>query len=179
MPYTWQSTIGFQTQFGARWGVEADLTHWKGENFARQRDPNLVFNPATGYNVHADGSDRPDPKFGKIQWLESSGEADYAAISSGITKRYADNWQAGLTYTYMLYMNDNTTNFQFEGTNPFDPDAEWARSTDFQRHTLRMNALWRLPWDFNIAGAYFFGSGNYYATTFAPRRSAPWAPIAT
>ena len=51
MPYTWQSTIGFQTQFGARLGVEADLTHWKGYNFARQRDPNLFFNPLTGYNI--------------------------------------------------------------------------------------------------------------------------------
>ncbi len=175
MPYTWQSTIGFQTQFGARLGVEADLTHWKGENFARQRDPNLFFNPLTGYNLNPSAG-RPDPKFGKIQWLESTGEADYAAISSGVTKRYADNWQAGLTYTYMLYMNDNTTNFQFEGTNPFDPDAEWARSTDFQRHTLRMNALWHLPWDVNIAGAYFFGSGNYYATTFS---AAPFGAVGT
>ena len=67
----------------------------------------------------------------------------------------------------MLFMNDDTTGFQFEGNNPFDPDAEWARSTDFQRHTLRLNGIVRLPWDINVSGAYFFGSGNYYSTTFS------------
>ena len=166
MPYTWQSSIGFQTQVGTRWGFEADLTHWKGYNLARQRDPNLRFNPATGYNF-SPATGRPDPKFGQIQWLESKGRADYAALQSGITKRYASNWQASLTYTYMFFFNDDTTNFQYQGNNPFDPEAEWARSTEFQRHTLRLNGLWRGPLGINLSGAYFFGSGNYYQTTYA------------
>ncbi|MGE0814434.1 MAG: carboxypeptidase regulatory-like domain-containing protein [Vicinamibacterales bacterium] len=167
MPYTWQSTIGFQRQLGERFGVDADLTHWKGYNFARQRDPNLAFNPATGYNLPPTAANRPDPKFGKIQWLESTGHADFAAISSGLNKRYSNNWQAGVTYTYMLFMHDDTTNFQYEGNNPFDPDAEWARSQEFQRHTLRVNGIYHLPFDINLSGAYLFGSGNYYQTTIA------------
>ncbi len=166
MPSTWQSIIGFQGQLGPRLGIEADLTHWKGYNFARQRDPNLFFNPATGYNRNP-AQGRPDPAYGQIQWLESSGHADYAAISSGITRRYANNWQAGMTYTYMLFAHDDTTNFQYQGNNPFDPDADWARSTEFQRHTLRFNGIWKLPYDLSVSGAYLFGSGNYYATTYA------------
>ena len=151
MPYTWQSMLGFQTQVGSEWGLEADLTHWKGYNFGRQRDPNLFFDPATGYN-RPPGQGRPDPKFTRIQWLESNGKADYAAISSAVSRRYKNNWQASATYTLMLFMNDNTTGFQSEANNPFDPEAEWARSTDFQRHTLRLNGIWRLPYDFSIAG---------------------------
>ncbi|MEZ5292638.1 MAG: hypothetical protein R2745_16270 [Vicinamibacterales bacterium] len=174
MPYTWQSTIGFQKQLGERFGVDADLTHWKGYNFARQRDPNLAFNPATGYNLPPTAANRPDPKFGKIQWLESTGHADFAAISSGLNKRYANNWQAGVTYTYMLFMHDDTTNFQYEGNNPFDPDAEWARSQEFQRHTLRFNGIYHLPFDINLSGAYLFGSGNYYQTTIA---ATPYGPV--
>jgi hypothetical protein len=166
MPYTWQSTFGFQTQVGTGWGVEGDVTHWKGHNFARQRDPNLFFNPATGYNRNPNQG-RPDPKFTRIQWLESNGAAEYAAFSSALTRRYRNNWQASVTYTLMFFMNDNTTGFQFEGNNPFDPDAEWARSTEFQRHTLRLNGIWRLPFDMTVSGGYFFGSGNYYATTIA------------
>ncbi len=166
MPSTWQSIIGFQGQLGPQLGIEADLTHWKGYNFARQRDPNLFFNPATGYNRNP-AQGRPDPAYGQIQWLESNGSADYAAISSGITRRYANNWQAGMSYTYMLFAHDDTTNFQYQGNNPFDPDAEWARSTEFQRHTLRFNGIWRLPYDMSVSGAYLFGSGNYYATTVA------------
>jgi hypothetical protein len=166
MPSTWQSIIGFQKQIGSQIGVEADLTHWKGYNFARQRDPNLFFNPATGYNRNP-AQGRPDPNYGQIQWLESNGSADYAAISSALTRRYANNWQASMTYTYMLFANDDTTNFQYQGNNPFDPDAEWARSTEFQRHTLRFNGIWRLPYDMSVSGAYLFGSGHYYATTVA------------
>ena len=79
MPHTWQSSVGFQTQFGPRWGLDADLTHWKGYNFARQRDPNLAYNPENGYNLAPTPANRPDPKFGQIQWLESTGKADYLA----------------------------------------------------------------------------------------------------
>jgi hypothetical protein len=166
MPSTWQSTIGMQKQITPVMGVEADFTHWKGYHFANQRDPNFFYNPATGYNVPP-GSGRPDPRYTQIQWLESNGRADYGAVSAAINRRYSNNWQASLNYTLMLFMNDNTTGFQFQGNNPFDPEAEWARSTEFQRHTVRFNGIWRLPWDISLSGAYLFGSGNYYATTVA------------
>jgi hypothetical protein len=166
MPYTWQSILGFQKQIGSDIGVEADFTYWKGYNFGRQRDPNLFFNPLTGYNVNPSNG-RPDPKFGRIQWLESNGKADYGAIATALNRRFRGNWQASVTYTLMLFMNDNTTGFQSEGNNPFDPEAEWARATDFQRHTLRVNGIWRLPYEMSISGAYFFGSGNYYSTSIS------------
>lgn len=166
MPSTWQSTIGFQSQIGTQLGFEADLTHWKGYHFANQRDPNLFFNPATGYNRHP-SLGRPDPAYSQIQWLESKGSADYAALSSGLTRRYRNNWQASMSYTLMLFMNDDTTGFQSQGNNPFDRAAEWSRSTDFQRHTLRFNGIRRLPYDFSLSGAYLFGSGNYYSTTYS------------
>lgn len=166
MPSTWQSTLGVQGQIGSQIGVEADITHWKGYHFARQRDPNLFFNPATGYNRNPNQG-RPDPAYTQIQWLESTGSADYAAISSAITRRYRNNWQASASYTLTLFANDDTTGFQYQANNPFDPDADWARSTEFQRHTLRFNGIWRLPFDISLSGAYLFGSGNYYATTYA------------
>jgi hypothetical protein len=167
MPYTWQSTLGAQGQVGDVIGIEADFTYWKGYNFARQRDPNLFFNPATGYSLNPTTAGRPDPNYGIIQWLESKGKADYAAISSAINRRYRNNWQASLSYTYLLFQHDNTNSFQYQGDNPFNPDAEWARSTDFQRHTLRLNAIWRVKWGINVSGAYLFGSGNYYQTNYA------------
>jgi hypothetical protein len=173
MPYTWQSIIGFQSELTPGLGLEADLTHWRGRNFANQRDPNLFFDPATGYNVNPNRG-RPDPKFGKIQWLASDGRADYAAISTALNRRFRDNWQASVNYTLVLFQHDDTTGFQFEGNNPFDPRAEWARSTEFQRHTIRINGIWRLPYDFSLAGAYLYGSGTYYVTTIA---ASPFGPV--
>jgi hypothetical protein len=166
MPYTWQSIAGFQMQVQEVWGIEADITHWKGYNFARQRDPNLFFNPANGYNLHPTTSGRPDPAYTQIQWLESNGRADWAALSTAVNRRYRNNWQMGVAYTLMLFAHDNTTSFQSQANNPFDPEAEWARSTEFQRHTLRMNGIWRLPYDISVSGAYLYGSGNYFSTTY-------------
>jgi hypothetical protein len=165
MPYTWQSTIGLQTQFREIWGVEADLTHWKGHNFGNQTDPNVFFNPATGY-ARNPAQGRPDTKFSQIQWLESQGSADFAAVSTGLTRRYRDNWQASVSYTLTLFANDDTTGFQYQASNLFDREAEWARSTEFQRHTIRLNAIRRLPWGVNVSGAYLYGSGNYFATSY-------------
>ena len=167
MPYTWQSTVGAQGQVAEVWGIEADYTYWKGYNFARQRDPNLYYNPVTGYSLNPTTSGRPDPAYGVIQWLEANGKADYGAISTAVNRRYRNNWQASLSYTLLLFMHDNTTNFQYQGNNPFDPEAEWARSTEFQRHTLRLNGIWRLKWDVSLSGAYLYGSGNHYQTNFA------------
>jgi hypothetical protein len=167
MPYTWQSTIGVQSQIGDIWGIEADFTAWEGYNFARQRDPNLFFNPVTGYSLNPTTAGRPDPAYGVIQWLESKGKADFGAVSAAVNRRYRDNWQASLSYTLGLYMHDNTTNFQYQANNPFQPGDDWARSTEFQRHTLRVNGIWRLGWDFSLSGAYLFGSGNYYVTNYA------------
>jgi len=167
MPYTWQSTIGVQSQIGDIWGIEADFTAWEGYNFARQRDPNLFFNPATGYSLNPTTAGRPDPAYGVIQWLESKGKADFGAISAAVNRRYRDNWQASLSYTLGLYMHDDTTNFQYQANNPFQPAADWARSTEFQRHTLRVNGIWRLGWDVSLSGAYLYGSGNYYVTNYA------------
>ena len=63
----------------------------------------------------------------------ADGKADYGAISAAVNRRYRNNWQASLSYTLLLFMHDNTTNFQYQGDNPFNPEAEWARSTEFQR----------------------------------------------
>jgi hypothetical protein len=175
MPYTWQSIIGMQKELAASMGFEADFTQWKGYHFGNQRDPNLFFNPATGYNVNP-ASGRPDAKFGKIQWLASDGRADYAAISTALNRRYRNNWQASVNYTLMLFMHDDTTNFQYEGNNPFDPQGEWARSQEFQRHTIRVNGIWRLPYDISVSGAYLYGSGNYYQTTYA---ASPFGVVGT
>ncbi len=177
MPHTWQSSVGFQTQFGPRWGLEADLTHWKGYNFARQRDPNLAFNPETGYNLAPTPANRPDPEVR----ARSSGSSRPArpttwpcrAASPSATRATG---RPALTYTYMFYHQRQHHQLPVPGQPTRSiPDAEWARSTEFQRHTLRLNALWRGPWGINLSGAYFFGSGNYYATTVG---ATPFGPVA-
>jgi hypothetical protein len=165
-PVDWQSSIGFQKQITNVLGFEMDLTHWKEYSRSRARDINLVPDPATGYPA---ASAVADPAWGPILWIESHGEADYLALANGITRRFADKFQAGVTYTLMFYARDNqpTNSFGPNADNPLNIDdpSEWARSQEFQRNTLHLNGIWAPGWGLTFSGAYQYGSGNYYSTS--------------
>ena len=164
-PVDWQSSIGFQKQITNVLGFEMDLTHWKEYNRSRARDLNLVLDPTTGYPAAGAVA---DPAWGPILWLESHGKAEYLALANGITRRFANKFQAGVTYTLLFYANDNqpTNSFGPNADNPLNIDdpSEWARSQEFQRHTLHMNGIWAPGWGLTVSGAYQYGSGNYYST---------------
>ncbi|MBI4475566.1 MAG: TonB-dependent receptor, partial [Acidobacteria bacterium] len=170
MPYTWQSSIGFQKQLGPVMAVEADLVHWKWYNDTRTRDVNLFFDPATGYNKDPRRAGRPNAAYDQINWFESTGSQDYLALATGFTRRFQNRLQAGVTYTALFYKHEDGTIGFVNGTanNQFDtPAGEWARATDFQRHTLRLHGTFELPYDFTTSVIYLFGSGNYYQTNIA------------
>lgn len=165
-PVTWQSAIGFQRQITDVLGIEMDLTHWREYNRTRGQDLNLVVDPATGYPAQGRVA---DPTWGPIIWIDSGGKADFLSLANGISRRYANNFQAGLTYTYTFFARDNqpANGFGPNADNPLniDSDEEWARSQEFQRHTLRLNGIWAPRWGLTFSGAYQFGSGNYFNTS--------------
>lgn len=171
LPYTWQSVVGFQKQLNAVMSVEADLTYWRGYDLGRGYDPNLFYDPVTGYNLHPNQHGRPNPGYTTIILRTSDGKSNYLGLSTALNRRYRDNFQGGATYTLMFFKNDDGGGSQGYGGSPDNMfcylECEWARSTDFQRHTLRLNGIYRAPWGFTIAGAYFFGSGNYFSTVYS------------
>ena len=159
MPYTWQNSIGMQKQIGAVTGLDIDLVQWHWYNDLRTRDPNLFYNPATGYNLDPRVAGRPNPNYGQITWREGTGKRDYMAMSSALNRRLHNKLQAGLTHTLMFfYEDDSDTNNNFG-------IFEWARAQEFQRHTLRTYAIYQLPWRLAVSGVYFYGSGNYFQAT--------------
>jgi hypothetical protein len=169
MPYSWQSSIGFQKQLGRVMGFDADLTYLSERDQVRGRDPNLFYDPVTGYNLDPAKFGRPNPSYGELQWMESTGKTETMLLSTSFTRRFKDNFQGGLTYTRTLDRNDNTTGFGIQANNQFNLDGDWSRSTDFQRDTLRANGIVNLPWQVTLAASYFYGSGSYYNATLAGR----------
>ena len=172
MPYSWQTSIGFQKQLNPEMAIEADFLYWKEENLDRPVDLNMFYDPDTGYNADLRSVGRPDPAYGQIRYITSDGEADYAGIAMGFRRRFTENWQLSATYNYMFFKNDSaqgTYSFFSFPNNTFDWGDDWARSNDFQRNTIRVSALYRFPYDINVSGAYFFGSGNWYAVSVAGR----------
>jgi hypothetical protein len=53
----------------------------------------------------------------------------------------------------------------YDGASPQNPFGDlselWARTSDFQRHTLRVNGIYELPWGLFVSGILRYGSGNY------------------
>jgi hypothetical protein len=168
-PYSWQSSIGFQKQLGPSMGFDVDFTSLEERSMVRSRDVNLFYDPVTGYNKDPIIYGRPNPAYGLNQWLTSDGKTQSRLLSSSFTRRFANNFQASVTYTRALSMKDNTTGFGYQADNPFNQDADWAQSTGFQRHTFRSNGIVRLPWQFSVSGSYFYGSGSHYNPTSSTR----------
>ena len=143
-PYTWQSSIGFQKQINSVTGFEADLTHFNEYRDTRTIDPNLFYDPATGYNKNpaavAGVPNRPNTGYTQIAYFVSTGHRDQTQISTALNRRFKNNFQSGVTYTYMISMHDDgNIGYTAPGqNNQFDYlDGEYATSTDFQKHTLR------------------------------------------
>jgi len=170
-PYNWQSSIGFQKQINAITGFDVDITHWTEYRDTRTIDGNLIYNPATGYNLNNGANAvRPNPAYGPVFVFTSDGKRDQTQMASSLTRRMHNHFQAGVTWTYMFEMKDNGTvgYGTAPANNPFDYlNGEWATSVDFQRNTVRTWALAQLPLGINASVSYFYGSGNRFNATVA------------
>ncbi len=162
--FTWQSSIGVQKQLNSVTGIEADLVHYDMYRDLRTADPNLRYDPATGYNRNP-SSGRPNPAWGQIVYFLSTGRQDYTALSTAVNRRVKSRLQGGLTYTLVLAQHDNgTASLTNPGANnQFDYlDGEYATSTAFQRNTLRGWAVYQWRWGLSTSVSYAFGSGTRY-----------------
>ncbi|HYU78932.1 MAG TPA: TonB-dependent receptor [Vicinamibacterales bacterium] len=171
MPRMFQAMLGFQKQLNQVMGFDADLVYYRGDREDTQRDPNLFYDPATGLFKNPTRFGRPRADYGPINLMESRGRSDYLALASSFTRRYRDNFQLGFTHTLMFFKRDTGIGAQGLGNtqlNPFDLDdlsLDWARGTDFQRHTANANGIWMLPWSVQLSGTFHYGSGNYMTIT--------------
>ena len=170
-PVTWQYSVGFQKQLGSVMAFDADLIGWQWYNDQRNNDQNLFYDPTTGYNKDPRIYGRPNTAYAAVNTVTGSAHRDNLALATSFTRRLRNKFQAGATYTLMIYQHDN--NIATTGTtgssasNPFDLQGEWALSTDFQRSTVRAYGLYQLPWGFSLSGMYLYGSGNRFQTSLS------------
>jgi hypothetical protein len=160
--YTWQTSVGFQKQLGAVTGLDVDLIGWHWYNDRIQTDPNTFYDPVTGYSKSPAVAGRPNPSYANIIYYTSNGYRNYLAMPTALTRRMSNKLQAGVNYTLMFFYNDTSgANNGGSPNNNYNPIAgEYARSLEFQRHTLRSYAIYQLPWRFTLSGTFFYGSGN-------------------
>jgi hypothetical protein len=163
-PYSWQTILGFQRRLTEVMSVDADLVYKKGYHFETQNDPNLFFDPATGLSKNPLTFGRPRPDYGPFRLIGTDASSEYLALVTAANRRYRNNYQFGMTYTYMFFDNSSGLGGAGYGNtyiNPFDIDYNWGRSATFQRHTFRANSIVNLPWNILLATIFQYGSGNY------------------
>lgn len=168
MPYAWQSAIGFQKQLTQFTGFDADLVESIGRDLDSQRDPNLFYDPTTGFNKNPLTFGRPNPAYGSIHLDESHGRSSYMGLATSFTRRYHKNFQFGVTYNLVFYKRDTgigSAGYGAMQVNTFSIMADWAKSSDFQRNTLRFNSVWTLPKGFSLSSYWGYGSRNPAYTT--------------
>jgi hypothetical protein len=171
-PYSLQYSIGFQKQLGRNMSFDSDLVGWRWFHDQRDYDANLFFDPVTGYPKDPRKFGRPNATYGPVWLTASTGHRNYEALASSFTRRMTNKLQAGATYTLMFHMYDDNLGGSGALSGPANNQfnylqGEWARSTDFQKHTLRAYALYQLPKGFAISPVVYASSGNYFQTSIS------------
>jgi hypothetical protein len=108
--------------------LHADFAHQSAQQF---RGRNL--------NAPADGDVRPDPQFGNVIEVESTGRARLRALTTSVM--YNDQKRG--TFVRMNYTlaraEDNTDGSFFVPVNALQPDAEWGPGSNDVRHRFSGN----------------------------------------
>ena len=165
-PYSFQSSIGMERQFGRDWTLTADFVHWRVYHDWVREDANLFYNPANGFNLNPSTAGRPNPSFTTILTFVTPNAAGsiYDGLQMGLQHRLSKGFTMGAAYTFAR-LKDSTTSPFYVPNNPSDFAAEWAHSPDDQRHTLALNTNYSWKWGLQGSLFYHFGSGQAFATT--------------
>ena len=136
MPFVHQVSIGIERPVTPTLNLQASVAIQRGRNQLRSRDINA---PTDGTGV------RPDPSFGRITQIESSGRTAVDRLSVGLNYRLP-RWNAFIFGNYTLaYAKSHADNPLSLPVNNLDPDAEWGPSNQDVRHRFNMNVNLTLP----------------------------------
>jgi len=174
MGRNWNTSIGFQRQFGATMAVEVDYIHSKGTHEKDTIDNvNLAWDPATGANLPYTTANRgrlPWPDMGIISMIPHNTRSQLRSLQTAFTKRMSNRWQASATYTLSAFYNAENQPFSGLQIVPFkvQPDLgnEFTLANDDQRHRLVFNGIWQVGRGFQLSGLHYFGAGIRSALTY-------------
>jgi hypothetical protein len=191
-PYTDDLQFGYQIDLGRSMAFEALYTKRWTRDILEDYDPALYSDPSVypGPVDHPDSLFLPFTHFGFepsglpgvanffIGTLEG-GERDYQGFELTLRRRYRDNWQALVSYSFNdAKGNTNSdSNADFQGDVIFlDPRAPnaYGRQPGSIRHLFKLAASYKLPVGIQFGAVYRWNSGTIASRTFrASGRNLP------
>jgi hypothetical protein len=212
-PRVQETNVGVERQVGANTSVSVSYVHSYGDRLPITYDTNLPPPNVTRTYVLPDGTtfavpftagvtrtaagvtsninlSRLNPNFGSISVLRSLGEQWYHGMLVEARRRFADGFQAHLSYTLAKAENlSGVASFAggaesaFSGggvENQFDTRSSRGRAPTDQRHRLVVDGVWNLPFgagghsavdqlvkDFRLAAIFIAESGRPYSASIS------------
>ena len=160
-PMVHQGSFGVEHALTNTIAVGASLLWVQGNNLTRSTDVNVgtpvleTFPISTGgtASVRRYPAARPIPTFGRIIEFQSSADSEYRGVTLDVNKRFGQNWQARVAYTY-ADVKDNKPDATAvvpgtsdDGKYAWDPtnfDLEWGASDNDIEHRAVLSGVWNL-----------------------------------
>jgi hypothetical protein len=165
-PNAWTTSIGVQRQVGQTMSVQADYVHTAIRDEIGSRNTNLTYNAVTGApNPFTNINTRPYPDWGLVAMNFTDGWSNYNGLETAFAKRFSKRWQGSATYTFSALRDATGTTTLPPNVVP-DLGGEYTLAVGDQRHRVVSNGIWHLPYEFQLSGLYFFGSGQRFSTNY-------------
>jgi hypothetical protein len=171
VPFSYQTSIGVQRQFGNTLGLEVDYAYTGTRHDDFNHNVNLTYNPGTGTNYpFSDISRRRYPDYGILGLEYMALASNIHQLQTALTKRMSNHWQASATYTLGGYWDGDVQPLSGleEVSFPVTRDlgGEYSLAENDQRHRVVFNGIWEVGHGFQLSGLYFFGSGARFFTNY-------------
>ncbi|HET8644125.1 MAG TPA: TonB-dependent receptor, partial [Vicinamibacteria bacterium] len=154
-PHTVQATVGYTARLGGS-GLYADIEgiYVRGEDEVIIRDLNWSGNATRT---------RPNRTFNQINTYTNEGRSRYRALVASLRGTIAGGHIVTASYTLADKKNINDDFSPALTDYPNDPaaiEAEYGRSRADERHRFVASGVFNLPWRFQVAPVFEYGSGQ-------------------
>ena len=177
-PMSWQTTLGYQRQFGRAWALSADLVWSETQNLPWMADLNPLARRLTvadsvprtctsAFSCPGDASRPNNPAtsgYRRVSTAQSGGSARYVAMYVAARRALTEHWQLDANWVWSRAQN-NTEDINFSATqgNCFDTDRidavtgaactsdEWADANNDRRHRVTVRSVYESPRGFTVS----------------------------
>lgn len=163
-PMVHQGSLGVEHALSNTVALGVSLLWVQGNDLSRSTDINVGTPVVENIPISTGGTAsvlryptaRPFTNFNRIIQFQSTADSEYKGVTLDLNKRFGQNWQARVAYTY-ADVKDNkpdATAVVPEGSDdakfawdPVDFDREWGSSDNDIEHRLVLSGVWNLDYN--------------------------------
>jgi hypothetical protein len=167
VPYSWQASLGVQRQIGDSLGLNVDYVYEaQRHNLANLSNTNVSFDANGRPMNYLIPANDPFPNFGQLAQTYTELASNYHSLQASLTKRFSSKWEASGTYTLGYLRDSDPCPVNAPSNVSKGYCGEYGLATTDQRHRAVFNAIWQGPYDIQISGVYFYGSGQRFGNSY-------------